>query len=70
MELIILLHLFCDLPTDYQMEFVRDSSYLFENVRNSFRNCPKFMIISLENFCPKIKCSKTERLKILKINVF
>ena len=65
----ILLHLFCDLPTDYQIVCVRNFIHLFENVRNFVRNCPKFVIISSENLCPKIKCPKIKRPKILEINV-
>ena len=65
----ILLHLFCDLPTDYQMVCVRNFIHPFENVRNFVRNCLEFKIISSDNFCPKIKCPKIKRLKILEINV-
>ena len=65
----ILLHLVYDLPTHYQIVYVRNFIHLFENVRNFVRNCPKSIIISSENFCPKIKCPKIKRPKILEINV-
>ena len=65
----ILLHLFCHLPTDYQMVSVRNFIHPFENVQNFVPNCPKFVIISSENFCPKIKCPKIKYPKILEINV-
>ena len=60
----ILLDLVYDLPTHYQIVYVRNLIHLFENVRNFVRNCPKSIITSSENLCPKIKCPK-----ILEINV-
>ena len=60
----ILLHPFCDLPTDYQMEYVRNFIHPFENVRNFVQNCPKFIKSSSENFFLKIKCLKIKRPKI------
>ena len=65
----ILLHLVYDLPTHYQIVYVRNFIHRFENVRNLVQNCPKSIIISSENFCPKIKCPKIKRPKILEINV-
>ena len=65
----ILLYLVYDLPTRYQIVYVRNFIHLFENVRNFVRNCPKSIIISSENFCPKVKCPKIKRPKILEINV-
>ena len=65
----ILLHLVYDLPTHYQIVYVRNFIHLFENVRNFVRNCPKSIIISSESFCSKIKCPKIKRPKILEINV-
>ena len=65
----ILLYLVYDLPTRYQIVYVRNFIHLFENVRNFVRNCPKSVIISSEIFCPKIKCPKIKRPKILEINV-
>ena len=58
-----------DLPTHYQIVYVRNFSHLFKNVQNFVRNCPKWIIISSENFCPKIKCPKIKRPKILEIIV-
>ena len=58
-------YLVYDLPTHYQIVYARNFIYLFENVRNFVRNCPKSIIISSENFCPKIKCPT-----IFEINVF
>ena len=62
-----------DLPTHYQIVEVRNFIHLFENVRNFVRkfvrNCPKSIIISFENFGPKIKCPKIKHPKILEINV-
>ena len=59
-----------DLLTHYQIVCVRNFINLFENVRNFVRNCPKSIIISSENLCPKIECPKIKRPKILEINVF
>ena len=53
----------------HQIVCVRNFIHLFENVRNFVRNCPKFLIMSSQNFCPKIKCPKIKRPKILEINV-
>ena len=65
----MLLHLVYDLPTHYQIVYVRNFIHMFENVRNFVRNYPKSIIISSENFCPKIECPKIKRPKILDINV-
>ena len=64
-----MLHLVCDLPSHYQIVCVRNSIHLFENVQNFVRNCPKSMVISSGNFCPKIKYPKIKRPKSLEINV-
>ena len=64
----ILLHLVYDLLTHYQIVCVPNFIHLFENVRNFVRNCSKSIIISSENFCPKIKCPKIKRPKMLEIN--
>ena len=45
----ILLHIFCDLPTVYQIVCVRNLIHPFENVRNCVRNCQKSI-----KFRPKI----------------
>ena len=66
----MLLYLVYDLPTHYQIVCVPNFIHLFENLRNFVRNCPKSIIISSENFCPKIKCPKIKRAKILEINVY
>ena len=58
-----------DLPTQYQIAYIRNFIHLFENIRNFVRNCPKSIIISSENFCPKIKCPKIKHPKILEIDV-
>ena len=65
----ILLRLVYDLPTHYEIVYVRNFIHPFENVRNFVRNCTKSTIISSENFYPKIKCPKIKRPKILEINV-
>ena len=65
----MLLYLVNDLLTRYQIVYVRNFIHLFENVRSFVRNCPTSIIISSENFCPKIKCPKIKRPKILEINV-
>ena len=65
----ILLHLVYDLPTHYQIVYVRNFIHLFDNVRNFVRTCPKSIKIPSENFCPKIKCPKIKGPKILEINV-
>ena len=54
----MLLHLVYDLRTHYQIVCVQNFIHLFENVGNFVRNCPKSIIISSENFFPKIKCPK------------
>ena len=62
-----------DLPTHDQIVYVRNFIHMFENVRNFVRNCPKSIIISSENLCPKIECPKIKRPKInvaMFVNIF
>ena len=65
----VLPYLVYDLPTHYQIVYVRNFIHLLENIRNFVGNCPKSIIISSENFFPKIECPKSKRPKILEINV-